>query len=109
MKTLNDMSRDEISLLLFLETRAVDYGGRVNNAHMNTDDMAIARQWHDDGFVEYGRIALEGINQDGASWCHLSDEAWTIAAEARKARADRGWAKRTYTTTAEMRAAATTA
>jgi len=105
MKTLNEMSRDEISLILFLESCAVDYSGRVHGARMNTDDLALARKWHDEGFIEFGRIAMKSINTDGNLWCHLSDAAMALAAEARKARADRGWANRTYQTTSDMRAA----
>ena len=40
------LSKDEKSLLLFLETRAVDYGGRVNVQHMNLEDMEIAKRWN---------------------------------------------------------------
>lgn len=43
---MNDLTKQELSLLLFLETRAVDYGGRVDTRHMNMDDMTTAnRMW----------------------------------------------------------------
>lgn len=106
MKTLNSLTKDERSLLLFLETRAVDHRGRVDTKHMNSEDMAIAAQWHLEGFVNFGRIASEDLNQYGSHWCHLSEQAWMLVAEERKARAERMWAKRTWKTTDEKRARA---
>jgi hypothetical protein len=35
MKSLDTMTSDERNLLLYLETRAVDYGGIVDTKHMN--------------------------------------------------------------------------
>jgi len=46
MKSLNKMTKNERSLLLYLETRAVDYGGIVDTRHMNQDDMEIAKEWN---------------------------------------------------------------
>lgn len=34
MKTLNDLTREEISLLLYLETLCVDYTGRIDNRRL---------------------------------------------------------------------------
>jgi len=102
--TLELMTEDERSLLLFLESRAVDQAGRVKTIHMNADDMEIAEQWNRDGFVKFGRIASEDLNEFGTHWCHLSDEAWGFAAAERKARAGRTWAKRDWKTTEEKRA-----
>lgn len=96
---LKTMSRDERSLLLFLETRAVDYSGRVNIQHMNPDDLNMAKKWNDSGFIEYGRIVFKHINKDGNNWVILSDEAWRLAHEARKDRAKRMLIKRNWVST----------
>lgn len=45
MKTLDTMTSDERSLLLYLETRAVDHGGKVDAQHMNKEDFDIAKKW----------------------------------------------------------------
>ena len=87
MKTLDTLTKDERSLLLFLESRATDQGGRVKTAHMNAADMTIAEGWHREGFVGFGRIASEDLSEFGTHWCSLSDEAWALAAAERKARA----------------------
>ncbi len=99
MKKLKGMSRDEKSLLLFLETRQVDYGGRVNLVHMNKEDIDIAKKWNDKGFIGFGRIVARNINSDGSSWCKLSDEVWKLAHKERKARAKRRWENRTWVST----------
>lgn len=102
------MTRDQISLLLYLETCAVDHAGRVNMARMNADDFRQAEEWAKAWFIQFGRIASKHINRDGARWVTLSDEAWKQAHEHRKARAARMWEKREYATTDEYRRVALT-
>jgi hypothetical protein len=96
------MNRDERSLLLFLETRAVDHGGLVDTVHMNEDDVEIAKRWTKEGFLEYGRVCAADVKSCTA-WVELSEEAWELAHKERRARADRMWAKRTWRSTAEYR------
>ncbi len=97
------MTREERSLLLFFETRQVDYAGKVHTDHMNDDDMEIASKWTVAGFIRFGRVVAADCNPSGTHWCHLSDEAWTLAAEERKARGIRTWLKKPYQTTEEKR------
>ena len=98
---LATMSKDEKSLLLFLETRAVDHAGKIQTVHMNEDDFKIAERWNKKAFIKFGRIAFEDTDKSGTHWCSLSEEAWTLAAAERKARATRTWLKRTWKTAAE--------
>jgi hypothetical protein len=56
---LEAMSRAERSLLLYLETCAVDKGGIVAACHMNAEDFATARAWHKTGFLRFSRIPTE--------------------------------------------------
>ena len=98
-----EMTKDEKSLLLFLETRQVDYGGRVNLQHMNDDDMEIAERWNKEGFVGFGRIVRRNHNSDGTHWCRLSKEAFKIAHEIRIERAERMWQNKTWLGTKESR------
>lgn len=106
MKTLETMTKDEKSLLLYLETCAVDCSGKVQAVRMNSDDQKIVERWNAEGFVSYGRIASEDLNEYGSHWCHLSDEAWALAAAERRARAERLWKQRRWRTTEEKRNAA---
>lgn len=100
---ISGMSKDERSLLLFLETRQVDYGGRVNLQHMNQIDMAIAEKWNEEGFIGFGRIVIRNHNSDGTHWCKLSEEAFKLAHEERINRANRMWENRTWLSTEDSR------
>lgn len=84
-KALATMSKDERSLLVFLETELVNHGGKVDARHMNADDMAIARQWCSEGFIKFGRIKLHGITDNRTHWVEFSDEAWELAHAERRA------------------------
>jgi hypothetical protein len=104
-KETTEMTKEEKSLLLFLETQAVDYWGKVDIRHMNEDDMNIAERWNKEGFVKFGRICYKDIKPAGVKvsthWVNLSDKAWRAAGDERKARAIRCWNKRTWKTTEE--------
>lgn len=103
------LTEGEKSLLLYLETCAVDHGGSVAAVHMNDDDFAIVKEWNSGGFVQFGRIRdsdiikRDSMNKQRAHWCRLSDEAWEIAHCSRRERAERAWTSRQYQTTAEKR------
>ena len=97
------MTKDEKSLLLFFEARAVEKAGKLDLINMNEEDMKIAKKWDEEGFCRFGRVASEGVNQYGSHWCKLSDEAWKLASDERKERAARIWDNRTWQTTEEKR------
>jgi hypothetical protein len=101
VKTLSDMGKDERSLLLYFEARAVDYGGRYNPAQMNEIDNAFAAEWQRVGLIKFGRIIADDHNRDGSMWVRVSPEAMALAQEERRERAARLWKKRVYQTTAE--------
>lgn len=107
MKPLEEMSKDERSLLLFLETQAVDYGGTIEACRMNGEDFATAKQWNIEGFIEFGRIYskdLDAVGRGGrraTHWVQLSDEAWRYAGTERQNRYNRIADKRTWRKTAE--------
>jgi hypothetical protein len=103
------MTTFECSLLLYLETCAVDYGGGVDANHVNSADMEILERWNVEGFVQSGRIAFHDVERmykrskgrrRATLWAELSEEAWAVAHEERRARATRmsvvdkrGWQK----------------
>ena len=100
-KTLETMSKDERSLLLFFESRAVDYCGRVDIRRMNTEDMEIAKRWNEEKFIQFGRIVIRHHNSDGTHWCILSEEAWILAHLERKERHKRLWLKKNWLSTTD--------
>lgn len=109
---LSGMSRNDKSLLLYLETCAVDYGGLVEARRMNAEDVATMARWNDSGFVLSGRVSSadlrrwENHNRRPTQWCELSEQAWQAAHDERRARCQRLMEKRDWTKTAELRDAA---
>jgi len=99
------MSKDERSLLLYVESCSVDYAGKLEPARMNDADMAILKEWGEAAFpfVTHGRIAAADIKAGKLLWCRLSPEAWELAHEERKARSEHMWGSRKWQTTAEAR------
>ena len=98
------MSKDVLSLLLYLETCAVDHGGLVNMRHMSAEDMTIAEAWNEKEFIGFGRVCMKDIKRHGYThWVTLSDRAWKAAHRERLARAARMWKRRKWRTTAEFR------
>jgi len=83
---LSEMTKEERSLLLFFESAAVDYGGKLSPLHMNGEDQEIKDKWKKSSFIEYGRMKSNDIFGDRTCWVKLSDEAWKLAHEERIAR-----------------------
>lgn len=99
------LTKAELSLLLFFETCAVDHGGLVSLAHMNQDDLALAKLWNASGFVAFGRVASDYLDDVRVTaWCKLSPAAWDVVHAERRARAARLWESRNWQTTQEKRA-----
>ncbi len=97
--TTKKLSRDELSLLLFLETCAVDKCGAVDGRHMNKKDFETARKWNQQCFLEFGRVLSNHTRIDRTHWCRLLGRSMEAAHHERAARAERMWAKRPYSTT----------
>lgn len=96
-------STDHVGLLLYLESRSVDHGCRVDTRRMNEADMDLARRWDEYGFIRFGRIAFCDVTSSGSYWVELSDKAWEAAAALRAARGKRRWEVRTFKTTEDLR------
>lgn len=103
--SLADMTKEERSLLLYLETRAVDHGGLVTTPQMNADDFAILDRWNESGFMEFGRLTRASIEKlcGSTHWVRLSETAWKLAHEERRARCERIYGSRNWETTEEKR------
>jgi len=87
---IENMSKDERSLLLYFECQAVDYGGKIDARRMNSIDFEIAKEWDSTGFVRFGRIYSGHIQKLPSNvfdhWVVLSEAAWTEAHRERRAR-----------------------
>ena len=51
-----NMTKDDKSLLLYLESRAVDNDGKIDSRKMNAIDDGIAKCWDEAGFIVYRRM-----------------------------------------------------
>lgn len=107
-KNGSEMSKDEQSLLLFLETCAVDQTGLVDHRRINATDREIIEAWKASDFIRYGRVyskdVLKFTNTYMSNWVYLSSTAFAIAHQIRYDRALTKWAKRHWRKTDEMRA-----
>lgn len=94
---LETMSKEERSLLLYLETCMVDNRGRIDQKKLNNDDRHILEIWDDAGFIKFGKIHLDKYMESmGSYWIELSDKAWKLAHQERIARSKRMLEKRTW-------------
>lgn len=97
---LSEMTKDERSLLLYIETCAVDNGGLVHCQKINTEDREILKRWDKDGFVSFSRITFKSlellVNKHCTDLVRLSEDAWILAHEERRTRAARMSAKSPY-------------
>ena len=101
-------TKDERSLLLYIETRCVDYGGVLDTRHLNDDDQELLEKWKAEGFIDTGRVAFKTIPdapgcRAWTQWVSLSEEAWKAAFIQRIARFAREHHNRKWMTTEEYR------
>lgn len=92
------MTKDELSLLIFLETCHVDLGGPVDVRRMNADDLSIAKRWTEENFIDFGRLYSGDLEayRPKSHYVILSDKALDLAHAERKARGARMLEKRLW-------------
>ena len=87
------MTKEEESLLLFLETQIVDHRCLVGEVHMNDDDMKIAKRWDKKKYIVFGRLKMRDIPKSGKRSPHygvqFSETAWSDAHRIRRERGHR--------------------
>lgn len=92
IKTLcESLTKEEKSLILYIETRAVDHDSMIDTKQINATDEQILKKYHNEGWIKYGRVhSNHAIKTGKGMYVLLSDELFEIAAELRKQRAKRG-------------------
>lgn len=97
---LEKMSRDERSLLLYIETCATDEAGLIDSRKVNEDDIEILKEWDETGFISYSRLTWNSIQKLSSHYhtsrVFLSEDAWKLAHEERRARNKRMSGKSPY-------------
>lgn len=88
-----DLTRDERSCLLYLETRAVDEGGLCEGVRMNAADLEACQRFVADDLLDFSRIPACLLGTGGKStWTHIvrfKPSGWALAHAARQSRAER--------------------
>ena len=92
------MTTNEQNLLLYVETRAVDHRGRLDQRHLNGEDVDTLTHWVSEGRIESGQITAAS---GGGTWVHLPPDLMAEAHRLRAERAERCWGLRRYTRTCE--------
>jgi len=105
-KTTEELTKDEKSLLLFLENAYVEHAGVYDPRCINDCDRAIMDRWKSDGIIDHGRVAFDDVTPKRAAWCKLSAATMDVAHKLRTERAERMWTARKWRTTAEKRVSA---
>ena len=102
---MDGLTKEEKSLLLYLEARSVDSRGSIHQKNLNADDFQTLHKWQEAEYVQFGRIASasQKLTEGAGYWCELSQEAWEDAHRERKARAARMKEKRQWVTVEELR------
>jgi|GEM_PF-4420500 len=88
--TLDTITREQRSILMYAETCAVDYGGLLEGIRMNTADHDALKELVAAGMLTYGRIPgklLGTFARSVSYWCDLTEAGWALAFQLRRARA----------------------
>ena len=91
-----DLSREEQSLLLYLETCVVDNSCFINTNYINEEDLEILKKFQDNDLIKFGRYSKKDVVTEMHSlgfWVFLSDEAFALAHQLRKERALRAYGR----------------
>ncbi|KKL61321.1 hypothetical protein LCGC14_2196510 [marine sediment metagenome] len=89
---MNKLTKKELSLLLYFESRAVDHRGLIDTRHLNKEDFKIAEKMKESGLIDMKRWTQRDIIGQVEALTYrvwLFDEAWTLAHEERRERAAR--------------------
>lgn len=101
--SVESMSGAEKSLLLYLETRMVDYQGRIDNRHLNGVDDEILEEWRRKGYLRFGRIVFRDSKRHESRWVDLPESMMRLAWDLRMEKAREGQKNRSYERTEEKR------
>ena len=95
------LSKDEESILLYLETCLVDNNGRMEEKRMKEVDFRIMETWKMAGLIDYSRLPFKEIeklrkmtsSREYTHWVLFTDKAWELAHQHRKIKSERMIAK----------------
>lgn len=88
---IEDLTREEKSLLLFFETCCVDDASKVDTRRMNDKDFQIAKKFSEEKLITFKRIKFEFLKNNKTHVVTLSDNAWELVHKLRKERAEKNY------------------
>lgn len=100
---IDQLTKAEKGLLLFLESASTENGGIYRPEGINVEDRAIMDRWKTAGVIDHGRVASQHLTESRSFWVRLSPLAMQAAHTLRAARAERMWDNREWISTAEKR------
>lgn len=90
--TIESITRDQRSVLVYAEHCAVEHGGLLEGIRMNPDDHTALIQLEIAGFLTSGRVPGKMLGsfrvRQVTHWCDLTDAGWDLAAQLRRARSE---------------------
>jgi len=91
-----EFTKDERSLLLYLETCLVDNAGRCESLRMNKEDFENIEKFKEEGLIRFGRIPWSEIEKlkklyrsKYTHWVRFNERTWEIVWKLRKERSER--------------------
>ena len=89
---MHELTKDEISLLLYFECVSVDNNGLIDGRRINVPEIEIANRWDEEGFLSFGRLLARDLTEarHNTHYVVLTDESWATAHHYRKQRGLRG-------------------
>ena len=89
---MEEYSKDEKGLLLYLEDCLVNKRGKVTAARMNSIDFDIAKGWKEERLIDFQRIPFREIKRDTpfpeTHSVRFTTKAWELAHKFRRERAE---------------------
>jgi len=86
------LSEFETDFLLYLEDRLVEHRGKVRSDQIRPEEVALAQRWNASGFLQFTPIRPEEVDYSQSNPAthrvSFSEEAWALAAQVRRARAN---------------------
>ena len=90
-----ELNRNEVNLLLYVETCLVDSRGNIESARMNEADWKIMDDWKEKALIDFGRRPFNDIRNRPVGttakthWVRFTVQAWQLAHKCRRERAER--------------------
>lgn len=77
---VESLSKDERSILLYLETCLVDRGGLAEGVRMNAADHEAIKKFQAHGLIRFGRTYSKLLSEAGSNtnWVQFTPAAWDV-------------------------------